>query len=96
LLAPGILSAPFLAVLGFGSSGPLAGSIAAGAQAGVGNIAAGSFLATLQSAGMGGYGVAIVNGVVSAVAGIIGAATGASIVNNGDKASAKLHGAQRK
>ncbi|KAI1087620.1 hypothetical protein F5B19DRAFT_61731 [Rostrohypoxylon terebratum] len=51
-----------------------AGSIAAGAQASAGNIAAGSLFATLQSAGMAGYGAAIVNGVIQA-GGAVAAAT---------------------
>lgn len=44
------------------------GSIAAGAQAGMGNVAAGSLFATLQSAAMGGYGAATVNGIVQGAA----------------------------
>lgn len=56
--------------LGFTPSGIAAGSIAAGLQAGVGNIAAGSFFALAQSLGAkcviaatGGFGVAILAGV---------------------------------
>ena len=40
------------------------GSIAAGVQAGIGNVAAGSIFATLTSAGMSGYGAPIVFGGV--------------------------------
>lgn len=40
------------------------GSIAAGMQAGAGNVAAGSVFALLQSAGTGGPGLAAVNGIV--------------------------------
>jgi hypothetical protein len=47
------------------------GSAAAAAQASIGNIAAGSILAVLQSAGAGGAGLAVVNGVVG---------TGATVV----------------
>lgn len=52
------------------------GSAAAGVQAGIGNVIAGSLFATLQSAGAGGAGVAIVNGVVQGV-GVAAAAAGA-------------------
>ncbi|KAJ7432111.1 hypothetical protein B0H11DRAFT_2127488 [Mycena galericulata] len=41
-----------LAVIGFGSMGPIAGSIAAAWQATIGNVAAGSLFAILQSVGM--------------------------------------------
>ena len=43
------------------------GSIAAGIQSTIGSVGAGSWFAALQSAGAGGYGVAIVNGVVQGV-----------------------------
>lgn len=50
--------------------------MAAGAQAGIGSVVAGSTFATLQSAAMGGYGVAAVAGVVQtagvAIAGTAG------------------------
>ncbi|CBX91006.1 hypothetical protein IAQ61_002472 [Plenodomus lingam] len=46
-----------LGVVGFGSGGIVAGSIAAGIQAGIGNVAAGSTFAVLTSAMMGGYGI---------------------------------------
>lgn len=46
------------------------GSIAAGVHSTIGNVAAGSLFATLQSAGMGGYGVAVVNTVAQAVGGV--------------------------
>lgn len=51
------------------------GSIAAGAQAGIGNVVAPSLFATLQSAGASGYGLAAVTGAAQAVgaAGGIGA-----------------------
>lgn len=62
----------------FSKSKPPLGSAAAAAQAGIGNVAAGSGFALLQSAGAGGAGLAVVNGIVggsaSAVA-IFGAAT---------------------
>ncbi|KAK3487967.1 uncharacterized protein B0T23DRAFT_398630 [Neurospora hispaniola] len=62
--APAIVTAPILAVLGFGAAGPVAGSAAAIAQGVIGNVVAGSPFAIAQSAAMGGYGAAIVNGVV--------------------------------
>lgn len=39
-------------LLGFGSAGIAAGSVAAGIQAGIGNVAAGSLFSTLTSMGM--------------------------------------------
>ncbi|KAJ6592711.1 hypothetical protein B0H19DRAFT_1365097 [Mycena capillaripes] len=41
-----------LVLIGFGSLGPIAGTIAAGWQAAIGNVAAGSLFALLQSIGM--------------------------------------------
>ncbi|ORY68697.1 uncharacterized protein BCR38DRAFT_482188 [Pseudomassariella vexata] len=64
MLAP----AAAVGLLGFGGLGPVAGTFAAMAQAGIGNVAAGSLFATLQSAGMGGAGAAMVQ--------TLGAATG--------------------
>lgn len=46
------IGAEILPYIGFSSAGPMVGSIAAGAQAYVGNIAAGSLFATLQSIAM--------------------------------------------
>ncbi|KAI8960643.1 hypothetical protein F5Y11DRAFT_329014 [Daldinia sp. FL1419] len=73
VVAPGLIAGPVLGVLGFGANGIVGGSIAAGIQSGIGNVAAGGVFATLQSAGMAGYGAATVNGIVSA-GGIIGSA----------------------
>jgi hypothetical protein len=64
VVAPGLLTTPLLGALGFGPGGVLGGSLAAGAQAGIGNVAAGSTFAFLQSAGAGGAALATVNGVV--------------------------------
>ncbi|KAF8535287.1 hypothetical protein BDD12DRAFT_856099 [Trichophaea hybrida] len=50
-----------LALTGFGTLGPVAGSLAAAWQASIGNVAAGSLFATLQSCGM--TGVCFVPGV---------------------------------
>ncbi|KAG6099245.1 hypothetical protein E4U14_007339 [Claviceps sp. LM454 group G7] len=46
----------YLNIMGFGRLGPVAGSAAAGMQSFIGNVAAGSPFAMLQSAGMGGKG----------------------------------------
>lgn len=51
------------------------GSLASLTQAEIGNVVAGSAFATLQSAGMGGYGVSVVNGAVQAGGVVIIAAT---------------------
>lgn len=48
------------------------GSAAAAIQAGAGNVAAGGAFATLQSAAMGGYGGAVVSGLVRAGAAVMG------------------------
>ncbi|KAK1458158.1 hypothetical protein CMEL01_15505 [Colletotrichum melonis] len=50
--------------------GIVAGSAAAGIQAGIGNVVAPSLFATLQSAGAAGYGAAVVNGAIQAGAGV--------------------------
>ncbi|KAF4311333.1 hypothetical protein GTA08_BOTSDO13076 [Botryosphaeria dothidea] len=60
VLVPAIVTAPVLGFLGFTVLGPAAGSIAAILQSFLSPIAAGSAFATLQSAAMGGYGVAVV------------------------------------
>lgn len=64
----------------------MTGSIAAGVQAGIGNVVAGSAFAILQSAGAGGAGAAIVGGAVQA-AGIIGVATTAVRARRDNNAS---------
>ncbi|QDS67890.1 hypothetical protein FKW77_008161 [Venturia effusa] len=70
LLAPGLVSAPALGALGFGPKGVGAGSIAAGVQAGIGNVAAGSAFSILQGAGAGGASEVVVNGVLQGIYGI--------------------------
>ncbi|RDW83501.1 hypothetical protein BP5796_04992 [Coleophoma crateriformis] len=67
-VTPATLTSPLLATMGFGASGPIAGSVAASLQSMVGNVGAHSTFAYLQSAAMGGYGVATVNGIVQACA----------------------------
>jgi hypothetical protein len=84
--APAVVSAPALSVFGFGDSGVGAGTfciltqgstkqhqgtIAAAAQGGIGNVAARSAFAILQSAVAGGAGLAAVNGAVQIGGGIM-------------------------
>jgi len=65
------------------------GSAAAGIQSGIGSVAAGSAFAILQSAGAGGAGLAVVNGVVQAAGAIVGATGLATkIKGQGDEHSA--------
>ncbi|KAL1794495.1 hypothetical protein ACET3X_007916 [Alternaria dauci] len=74
LLVPVVLMActpAFLGVIGFTAGGVAAGSIAAGIQAGIGNVAAGSLFATLTSAGMAGYGAPVVFGGVGVVSSVV-------------------------
>ncbi|EKD20066.1 uncharacterized protein L3040_002256 [Drepanopeziza brunnea f. sp. 'multigermtubi'] len=78
-VAPFLVTGPLLWVFGWGGTGIRAGSAAAAIQASAGNVVAGTTFATLQSAAMGGYGAAAVNGVVmicSAVTGTISGITG--------------------
>jgi hypothetical protein len=51
------------------------GSVAAGVHAGIGNVAAQSSFAILQSYGMAGYGVPVVHGIVQAAGAVMGAGT---------------------
>lgn len=52
LVASTGIGVPLLGAIGFSAAGPVAGSMAAGAQAFVGNVAAGSFFAAAQAAAM--------------------------------------------
>ena len=52
-----------LPILGFGTVGPIAGSIAAGWQSSIGAVSANSLFALLQSAGMGGPALMSVTGI---------------------------------
>ncbi|CZR65941.1 uncharacterized protein PAC_15841 [Phialocephala subalpina] len=70
---PGLVTTPTLWVLGFGSEGVGADTAAALVHSYIGDVAAGSVFATLQSAGAAGYGVVIVDGVASAGALTVGA-----------------------
>jgi len=63
-----------LHMVGFTATGVAAGSAAAAAQASIGDVAAGSTFAILQSAAAGGAGAALVNGIAA------GTATAAALV----------------
>jgi hypothetical protein len=56
----------------------LVGSIAAGAQSGIGSVVAPSLFATLQSAAAGGYGVAVVAPIIQGVGGVLASFVGAT------------------
>ncbi|KAK1997462.1 hypothetical protein LX36DRAFT_657522 [Colletotrichum falcatum] len=77
--SPALVSSPLLTVAGFGTKGVIGNSAAAAVQASIGNVVAPSVFSTLTSAGMAGYGAAIVNGVVQAGAGATAAGSGAYI-----------------
>ncbi|KAL0639019.1 hypothetical protein Q9L58_001900 [Maublancomyces gigas] len=59
LIASGVFVIAFPPAIGFSAAGPVAGSIAAGLQAAIGNVAAGSLFAILQSLTMTGVFTAI-------------------------------------
>ncbi|KAI9035453.1 uncharacterized protein KD926_003479 [Aspergillus affinis] len=63
LAAPGCATAPALSAIGFTAEGIQAGSSAAAFHSSIGNIVSGSAIAVAQSAGAGGSGLAVVNGV---------------------------------
>ncbi|KAK0473091.1 hypothetical protein IW261DRAFT_1611308 [Armillaria novae-zelandiae] len=66
-VVPGVLG-----WFGFGSAGPVAGGVAAGIQSGIGNVAAGSLFAHLQSMAMGG----IISAGPYAIMGLVGGGVG--------------------
>ncbi|KAF3484466.1 uncharacterized protein GIQ15_03790 [Arthroderma uncinatum] len=66
IAAPGIVTMPALAAMGFTSTGVQLGSAAAVVQGTIGNVAAGSLFAVAQSAGAGGAGLVAINGGVQA------------------------------
>ncbi|PHH88389.1 hypothetical protein CDD83_7605 [Cordyceps sp. RAO-2017] len=78
VLAPAIVATPVLGILGFTTTGISAGSTAAALQSSLGSVTAPCLFSTLQSAAMGGYGVAAVNGFVQGVGAMV--ATGTAIV----------------
>ncbi|KAK5992292.1 hypothetical protein PT974_05693 [Cladobotryum mycophilum] len=80
--APGIVAAPALAAVGFGAEGIVGASAASAVHGMLGNLGAGCVFSTLQSAGMGGYGVAIVNGVVTNIGGAVSAVGGIAGVSS--------------
>jgi len=74
-----VVALPVVAsVIGFGGAGVVAGSIAAGAQASIGNVVAGSTFAALQSAGVLGFAVSTKLAVGAAGAAATGAISGAT------------------
>ena len=82
-----------LGAVGFSAVGPVAGSIAAGWQASVGSVAAGSFFAFLQSAAMGGAAMGVFTGIgalggVTAIVAVV-----ASSKDTVGELGEKIHGA---
>ncbi|KAK8029632.1 hypothetical protein PG993_010923 [Apiospora rasikravindrae] len=67
------LMVPALGAVGFSALGPVAGSLAATAQSAG---AVGAVFSTLQSAAMGGAGMAAVSSVFTGVGAVVGAAIG--------------------
>jgi len=61
--APGLVTTPLLGLMGFGSLGPRAASAASVYHSKVRNVPKGAIFALLESAGAGGYGARIVNGL---------------------------------
>lgn len=75
-----VFFAPFaIAALGFGAGGVIGGSVAAGVQATIGNVAAGSGFAVMQSAGAAG----VAASTSAAVGTTAGAAAGAAAADEG-------------
>ncbi|KAK0234060.1 hypothetical protein IW262DRAFT_1452609 [Armillaria fumosa] len=67
-----VIVPPILGLFGFGAAGPVVSGIAAGIQSGIGNVAAGSPFAYLQSMAMGGIisaGPYVISGLVGGVVG---------------------------
>ncbi|OCF72638.1 hypothetical protein I204_07021 [Kwoniella mangroviensis CBS 8886] len=72
---PGLVVGPALNVVGFGSGGVQAGSVAAATHSAIGNVASGSLFSICQSAAMGGAGGTTSN---TAVQGTVCMAAGGS------------------
>ncbi|KAI0446877.1 hypothetical protein F4803DRAFT_546729 [Xylaria telfairii] len=85
VVAPMLVVAPVLSLVGFGANGIVGGSIAAGIQSGIGNVVAPSLFATLQSAAAGGYGVATVAATVQGLGVTAGSACAAMSAFNNKK-----------
>jgi Interferon-induced 6-16 family len=75
LFSLAVATPAILGAIGFGSLGPVAGSIAAGWQASIGTVVAGSLFAFLQSAAMGGAAMGLFLGI-GAFGGVIAVALG--------------------
>ncbi|KAI9657395.1 MAG: hypothetical protein M1821_003077 [Bathelium mastoideum] len=71
IICPALITGPTLGLLGFSAAGPAGGTAAAWIQSVIGPVAARGIFATLQSAAMGGYGAAVVNGTASAAGGSV-------------------------
>ncbi|UKZ91103.1 uncharacterized protein TrAFT101_006099 [Trichoderma asperellum] len=74
---PALITAPIMGIAGmagFTQAGIAGASIASALQASIGNVAAGSIFATVQSAAAGGYGVAALAGTAQAVGGAVAGA----------------------
>ncbi|TEA12116.1 hypothetical protein C8034_v006545 [Colletotrichum sidae] len=81
-VVPGAVSGPVLQILAFGPGGVVAQSVAAFVHGLIGDVAAGSIFAMLQSAGAGGYGLGIVNGGIRAAGGIVTSAAAVDYLND--------------
>ncbi|KAF8460812.1 hypothetical protein BDZ91DRAFT_738264 [Kalaharituber pfeilii] len=84
-VAPVLVLGPLAAAIGFGAAGPVAGSIAAGWQASIGLVEAGSLFAMLQGIGMAGAATAAgapLLATVGAVAGVGALAMGGSVISD--------------
>ncbi|KAF2624654.1 hypothetical protein BU25DRAFT_413201 [Macroventuria anomochaeta] len=66
ICTPAAATVPFLAALGFSTTGPVAGTAATGVMSYFSTVSAGGIYATLQSAAMGGYGASAVVGLAQA------------------------------
>ncbi|KAJ4319178.1 hypothetical protein N0V94_004051 [Neodidymelliopsis sp. IMI 364377] len=66
MCTPAAATVPFLSAMGFGASGPVAGSAATGIMSYFATVPAGGIVATMQSAAMGGYGASAAAGAAQA------------------------------
>ncbi|KAF2995995.1 hypothetical protein E8E13_000584 [Curvularia kusanoi] len=66
ICTPAAATVPFLSALGFGATGPVAGSTAASVMSYFSFVPAGGIFATAQSAAMGGYGASLAAGAAQA------------------------------
>ncbi|KFY10689.1 hypothetical protein V492_04902 [Pseudogymnoascus sp. VKM F-4246] len=77
VFTPASLTGPLLASMGWGAGGPISGSLATWIQSKIGLVGARTAYAYLQSAGMGGYGAAAINGMTQAFGVVSGGAVSA-------------------